>query len=539
MNAAHDFDDVVIGSGFGGSVSACRLTEKGYSVGVMEMGRRWNAEDFPKSNWNLRRWMWMPGLKLFGFYSMQRFRHVMVASGNAVGGGSITYANVLLTPSASVWDEGSWKGLADWKQVMPGYYATAERMLGVTVSKIMGEADNRLKKMADLHGVGHTFHAPRVGTFFAPAGEEGGKTYPDPYFGGEGPARGTCVGCGGCMMGCTHNAKNTLDKNYLYLAEKRGAKVFAETRVVDVRPLNGRADGADGYEVFTERSTAWFNKRRRSFRCRGVVFAASSLGTMDLLFRLKQKGSLPRISDDLGNRVRTNAESLVGVRFPATDKSMSPGLAGGGSIYLDERPHIGVVRYPEGSDAIGLITTLMAGGRPGWIRILTWLWTLLRQPLTALRMHNPVGFARQTMLLLVMQTADASLRMRLKRRLFWPFSKGLQSEGGPIPTFIPEANAFAEKGARALGSVPLTFLTEILFNISTTAHCMGGCAMADAPERGVMDVQNRVFGYQNMLVCDGSMLSANLGVNPSLTITALTERAMSHVPSKLALADAA
>lgn len=534
MNAAYDFDYVVIGSGFGGSVSACRLTEKGYSVGVMEMGRRWNAEDFPKSNWNLRRWMWMPGLKLFGFYSMQRFKHVMVASGNAVGGGSITYANALLTPSASIWDEGSWQGLADWKQVMPGYYATAERMLGVTTSKIMGEADHRLKKMADLHGVGHTFHAPRVGTFFAPEGEEGGKTYPDPYFGGEGPARGTCVGCGGCMMGCTHNAKNTLDKNYLYLAEKRGAKVFAETRVVDVRPLNGRADGADGYEVFTERSTAWFDKQRRSFRCRGVVFAASSLGTMDLLFRLKQKGSLPRISDDLGKRVRTNAESLVGVRFPATDKSMSPGLAGGASIYLDARTHIGVVRYPEGSDAIGLMTTLMAGGRPGWTRILTWLWTLLRQPLTALRMHNPVGFARQTMLLLVMQTADASLSMRLKRRWLWPFSQRLQSEGGPIPTFIPEANAFAEKGARALGGVPLTFLTEILFNIPTTAHCMGGCAMADTPERGVMDAQNRVFGYQNMLVCDGSMLSANLGVNPSLTITALTERAMSLVPPKLA-----
>ena len=532
MSPAYDFDYVVIGSGFGGSVSACRLTEKGYTVGVMEMGRRWNAQDFPKSNWDMRRWMWMPGLKLFGFYSMQRFRHVMVASGNAVGGGSITYANALLTPSASIWDEGSWQGLADWKRIMPGYYALAEKMLGVTESQIMGEADHRLQRMAELHGVGHTFHAPRVGTFFAPEGEAGGQTYPDPYFNGEGPERGTCVGCGGCMMGCKHNAKNTLDKNYLYLAEKRGAKVFAETRVIDVRPLNGRTDGADGYEVFTESSTSWFHKQRRSFRCRGVVFAASSLGTLDLLFRLKQKGSLPHISDDLGKRVRTNAESLIGVRFPATDKSMSPGLAGGGSIYLDERTHIGVVRYPEGSDAIGLMTTLMAGGRAGWTRIFTWLWTLLKHPLVALRMHNPVGFARQTMLLLVMQTADASLRMQLKRRWFWPFSKRLQSEGGPIPTFIPEANAFAEKGARALGGEPLTFLSEILFNIPTTAHCMGGCAMADAPERGVMDVHNRVFGYQNMLICDGSMLSANLGVNPSLTITALTEHAMSHVPAK-------
>jgi cholesterol oxidase len=253
---------------------------------------------------------------------------------------------------------------------------------------------------------------------------------------------------------------------------------------------------------------------------------------MELLFRLKQNGSLPRISDDLGKRVRTNAESLIGVRFPAADKSMSPGLAGGGSIYLDERTHIGVVRYPEGSDAIGLMMTLLCGGRPGWTRILTWLWTLLKHPLQALLVHNPAGFARQTLLLLVMQTVDASLDMRFRRRWFWPFAKQLASEGGPIPTFIPEANAFAEKGAKALGGIPTTFLSEILFNVPTTAHCMGGCAMADSPERGVMDVQNRVFGYQNLLVCDGSMLSANLGVNPSLTITALTEHAMSYIPLK-------
>lgn len=528
----YDFDYIVIGSGFGGSVSAYRLTEKGYAVGVMEMGRRWNPKDFPKTNWDARRWMWRPGLKMFGFYNMRLFRHVMVVSGNAVGGGSITYANVLLVPPERVWQEGSWAGLADWKRLMPQHYATAEKMLGVTESKIMGEADLRLKKMAELQGVGDTFHAPRVATFFAPAGEAGGKTYPDPYFGGEGPERGSCTACGGCMMGCTHNAKNTLDKNYLYLAEKRGTQVFAETKVVDVRPLNGKEDGGDGYEVVTESSVAWFDKRRRTFRCRGVVFAASSLGTVELLFRLKQGGSLPRISDDLGKRVRTNAESLIGVRFPAGDKSMSPGLAGGGGIYLDERTHIGAVRYPEGSDAIGLMMTLLCGGKAGWTRILTWLWTLLKHPLNALHVHNPIGFARQTMMLLVMQTVDASLDMRLARRWYWPFGKQLGSEGGPIPTFIPEANAFAEKGAKALGGIATTFLSEILFNIPTTAHCMGGCAMAASPAHGVMDAQNRVFGYQNMLICDGSMLSANLGVNPSLTIAALTEHAMSHLPAK-------
>ncbi|HZR34343.1 MAG TPA: NAD(P)-binding protein, partial [Nevskia sp.] len=362
MTGLYDFDYIVIGSGFGGSVSACRLAEKGYSVGVMEMGRRWTAADFPKTNLNLRRWLWLPGLKLFGFYSMRLFRHVVVACGNAVGGGSITYANVLLVPPEKVWDDGSWAGLNDWKRVMPRHYATAEKMLGVTESRIVGEADRRLKKMADLQGVGATYHAARVATFFAPEGEAGGRTYPDPYFGGEGPDRGTCVGCGGCMIGCPHNAKNTLDKNYLYFAEKRGARVFAETRVVDVRPLNGRTDGRDGYEVRTERSTSWFNRRPRRFRCKGVVFSASSLGTTELLLRLKESGALPRLSGALGSQVRTNAESLIGVRFPAAGPSMSPGLAGGFSVYLDERTHIGAVRYPEGSDALGLMMTLLAGG---------------------------------------------------------------------------------------------------------------------------------------------------------------------------------
>ncbi|WP_137818352.1 GMC family oxidoreductase [Pseudomonas sp. 2FG] len=534
MNLPYDFDYIVIGSGFGGSVSACRLTEKGYSVAVMELGRRWTAEDFPKSNWDARRWVWRPGLKMFGFYNIRLFRHVLVMCGNAVGGGSITYGNVLLPAPDKVWDEGPWAGLKDWKQIMPQHYATAEKMLGVTENKILGEADLRLKRMADLQGVGDTFYHARVATFFAPEGQTSGQTHPDPYFGGEGPERGTCVGCGGCLVGCKHNAKNTLDKNYLYLAEKRGAQIFAETKVVDVRPLNGKNDGSDGYEVFTERSTSYFDKRRRSFRCRGVVFAASSLGTTELLFRLKKNGSLPRLSDDLGNRVYTNAESLLGVRFPATDKSMSPGLTVGSGVYVDEHTHIQAGRFPEGSDAIGLMMTLLCGGRAGRTRLFTWLWTLLTQPLNALRVHNPIGFARQTILLLVMQTMDASLNMRFKRRWYWPFAMQLCSEAGPIaiPTIIPEGIAFVEKGAKSLGGIPISLQSDILFNMPGTGHCMGGCAMADSPERGVMDAQNRVYGYKNLLVCDSSMLSANLGVNPSLTITALTEHAMSYIPAR-------
>lgn len=532
MSQSYDFDYIVIGSGFGGSVSACRLTEKGYSVGVMEMGRRWSAEDFPKTNWNLRRWFWRPGLKLFGFYNMRLFRHVMIICGNAVGGGSITYGNTLLKPPDKIWDEGSWAGLNDWKRVMPQHYATAEKMLGVTENKILGEADLRLKKMAELQGMGHTFYRQRVGTFFAPEGETPGKTYPDPYFGGEGPPRATCIGCGGCGVGCRYNAKNTLDKNYLYFAEKRGARVFAETKVVDVRPLDGKADGSGGYEVFTERSTAWFSKNRRSFRCRAVIFAASSLGTMDLLFRLKQSGALPRISDDLGNRVRTNSESIIGIRFPRGDGDMSKGVCIGSGVYIDEHTHIEACRFPEGSDALGLASTLSCGGRPGWTRIFTWAWNCLTHPVTALSAHIPFGYARRTIIFLVMQTLDSHINMRFKRNWYWPFAKLLSSEGARIPSYIPAGNTFAEKGAKALGGVVTTLITEILFNIPTTAHCMGGCAMADSPERGVIDRHNRVFGYRNMLVCDGSMLGANLGVNPSLTITALTEHAMSHVPAK-------
>lgn len=534
MNQRYDFDFIIIGSGFGGSVSACRLTEKGYSVSVMEMGKRWSANDFPSTNWNLRRWIWRPGLKLFGFYNMRLFRHVMVVSGNAVGGGSITYANTLLRAPDSVWDDNQWARLQDWKRVMPQHYASAEMMLGVTENKILGEADHQLKKMADAQGIGHSFYRQQVATFFPPEGEVGGKTYPDPYFGGEGPERGTCTGCGGCSMGCKFNAKNTLDKNYLYFAEKRGAQVFAETRVVDVRPLNGKDDGADGYEMKVESSTTWFGRQKRTVRCRHVVFAASAIGTMELLFKLKQQGSLPNISDDLGKRVRTNAESIVGVRFPK-GVDLSKGVTIGSGVYADQHTHIEACRFPAGSDALGLMVSLMCSGRSGWTRIFRWLWALLLHPVAAMRVHNPFGFARESLILLVMQTIDGHINFRRKRNWYWPFSANLSSEGAPIPAYVPQGSAFAERGAKAVGGTAFTLLPEVLLNIPTTAHCMGGCAIADAPERGVIDVQNRVFGYQNMWVCDGSMLGANLGVNPSLTIAALTEHAMSYIPHKTSL----
>ncbi len=534
-----DFDFVVIGSGFGGSVSALRLTEKGYRVAVMEMGRRWRAEDFPKTNWQFWRWFWRPRLALRGFFNMRFFRHVVILHGCAVGGGSITYANTLVAPRESVWRNGSWAGLADWTTEMPRHLATARRMLGVVENRLLGPADHFLKRAAEAAGFGHTFYRTHVAAFQPAEGEEPGKTYPDPYFGGEGPDRTTCIACGGCMMGCRYNAKNTLDKNYLYLAEKRGARIFAETKVVDVVPL-GRGDGSDGYEVYTESSTAFFARRRQRFTCRGVVFAASALGTMDLLFRLKRKGSLPAVSDQLGNRVRTNAESLIGVRAPGSREDLSKGVAIGSGFWLDEHTHIEATRYPAGSDAMGLLGTLLTGGRPGRTTRLEWLvqlaWSLGRHPVRTARLLHPFRFARETVIFLCMQSLEGHLDMRLRRPWFWPFRPVLSTYGTKIPSFIPKAHEFAQKAAPLIGGTAMTTVMEILLNVPTTAHILGGCVMGPSREEGVVDSRNRVFGYRNLYICDGSVLAANLGVNPSLTICAIAERAMEFIPPASAAA---
>jgi cholesterol oxidase len=529
---SYDYDYVVIGSGFGGSVSACRLAEKGYSVAVIEMGKRWTEKDFPKTTWNLRRWIWRPGLKLHGFYNMRPFRHVMILCGNAVGGGSITYANTLLSPPESVWTEGSWKGLADWVHEMPAHYATARRMLGVTENKILGEADLMLKKMADDQGVGDSFYKTDVAVYF---GDGPGVKKPDPFFGGAGPERSGCIGCGGCMVGCRFGAKNTLDKNYLYLAEhQHGATIMAETRVVDVVPLGDAAsggNGAEGYRLSTERSTAWFAKRKKTLTARHVVFAASALGTMDLLMRMKQRGRLPAVSDRLGEDVRTNSESIVGVKFPGKRFDMSKGIAIGSGIHIDRFTHIEAVRYSKGSDILGLIATLLVTGN-GWRRIFAWMWGAIRHPIKFFRAGWPFGFARQTLIFLVMQTIDATLRFRLKRRWYWPFTRLLVTEGQRIPTNIPAANEFALRAANTFDGVAITSSSEILFDMPMTAHCIGGCVMGATAAEGVIDDKHRVHGYQNLYVIDGAAVGANLGVNPSLTITALAERAMSFIPAK-------
>jgi cholesterol oxidase len=372
-----DCDYLIVGSGFGGSVCACRLTEKGYRVKVVEQGRRWTPQNLPRTNWKFWDYLWRPMLGLRGFLSLRLFRHVMILHGNAVGGGSITYAQTLLVPPDSVWNDGNWAGLDDWQAKMPAHYATAKRMLGVTRNRRPGLADARLRQMAEATGVADSFYYTDVGVFFGRDEDPPGAEYPDPYFGGEGPARKSCIGCGSCMVGCRHDAKNTLDKNYLYLAEKRGAQVQPETKVIDVRSLNGKADGADGYEVVTVPTFARWSKPRSRITARNVIFAASSLGTQELLFRLKTGGSLPNISDDLGKRVRTNAESILGVRYPGSDDDLSKGVAIGSGIYIDQHMHIEAVRYPKGSNLMSGLFTVLTGGRPGFTRVFSWVLAVL------------------------------------------------------------------------------------------------------------------------------------------------------------------
>jgi cholesterol oxidase len=529
-----DFDFIVVGSGFGGSVSALRLVEKGYKVAVIEMGRRWTPQNLPHTNWAIHRWFWRPNLGLRGFFNMRFFKHVTILHGCAVGGGSITFASTLLRPPDKVWEMGSWAGLSNWKAEMPQHYETASRMLGIVQNNILGPADHLLKTAATAFGVGETYYRTNVGIFQSPDGEPRGKTVPDPFFGGEGPQRTTCNACGGCMVGCRFGAKNTLDQNYLYLAEKRGVQVLAETKVIDVKPLDGAADGSRGYAVHTVDSLAWFGRRPQRFTCRSLVFAASSLGTTELLFRLKESRSLPAISDHLGKHIRTNSESLIGVRVPGSRDDLSKGVAIGSGVYIDEHTHVEAVRYPKGSDVMSFLATTLTGGRPGSGRVGLWLKNLtvsmLCHPIKTLRVLQPFGWARECVILLCMQALDSHIDMCWERVWFWPFRKFLVSRGDKVPTYIPKANEFAERFARTAGGTAMSMLPEILFDVPGTAHCLGGCVIAESTEDGVVDSRHRVFGYQNMYICDGSVVAANLGVNPSLTITALAERAMGFIP---------
>jgi cholesterol oxidase len=528
-SANYDFDWIVIGSGFGGSVSALRLAEKGYRVAILECGRRYGDEDFADSTWNLRRYYWMPKLGLRGIFRMTAFKDVFIVSGSGVGGGSLGYANTLYRARPAFFQDAQWGDLEDWESSLAPHYDTAERMLGVTAYPLEGPADLLLKEYGEEIGAGDTYKPTMVGAYFG----EPGKEVPDPYFGGEGPPRSGCIGCGSCMVGCRHNAKNTLPKNYLWFAEKLGVEIVAERQVTDVRPL-GAGDGSEGYEVTSERSGSWLRKRRSTLTARGIIVAAGALGTNQLLQNCREGGSLPRISSRLGDLVRTNSESINAVTAPSDERDFAKSVAISSSIYPDPDTHIEVVTYGTGADSMSYLFTLLTGKGSKLTRPLLWLGQLIRHPIRAARLFWPFKWSRRTMILLVMQTLDNAIRLRPKRRLLGRGVK-LQTEQDPEkpnPTFIPAADHVARWMAERTGGMPQSGLTEAIFNIPTTAHILGGAVIGDGPEHGVVDNVNRVYGYENLMVCDGAAIPANPGVNPSLTITALAEHAMAQVPAK-------
>jgi cholesterol oxidase len=522
----HDFDWIVVGSGFGGSVSAHRLTEKGYRVAVVESGKRYGDHDFPRSTWDVRRYFFAPRLGLHGIFRLSIFKDVTIVSGAGVGGGSLGYANTLYRPRPRFYADPQWSDLDDWEQALAPHFDEAERMLGVATVTTDDPADEVLREFGEHIGAQDTYSKTRVGVYFG----EAGKTLPDPYFGGAGPARTGCIACARCMVGCPVGAKNTLPKNYLWFAERGGAQIIPERTVVDVRPL-GRGDGSDGYAVVTERTGAWVRKQRRTYTAANVVLAGGPLGTNKLLQRCRHFGSLPKISPRLGELVRTNSEAILAVTAPDDSVDYTKRVAISGSIYPDENTHIETVSYGHAGDSMGLLYTTLVGDGTRVTRPLKLLFAAARHPLTFAKLFDPRAWSRRTIILLVMQTLDNAIALRPR-----PGRTGamrLQTEQDPAkpnPTFIPIANEAAEWIAKRIGGIPQSSLTEALANIPTTAHIMGGVVIGHSPQDGVVDERHRVFGYENLLVCDGSVVPANVGVNPSLTITALAERAMSLVP---------
>jgi cholesterol oxidase len=530
------FDFVIIGSGFGGSVSAMRLTEKGYSVLVMERGKRFKDTDFAKTSWNVFRYIWAPALRCFGLLQISLFKDVLVLHGSGVGGGSLGYANVLMQPTDELFANPSWKHLADWKTILLPHYDTARRMLGVTPNPRHWPADEVLHEISREFKTEFTFCPTTVGTFFGEPGKEG-EEVPDPYFGGEGPARRGCTHCGACMVGCRDNAKNTLMKNYLYFAEKWGAQIWPECDVKDIRPLpEGQPDGAR-YEVVYRSTTSWLFKPLKKVRSRNVVVSAGSLGTLRLLFRCREiTRSLPRLSQKLGSMVRTNNEALLGSSARDSKVDYSEGIAITSIFYADPVTTVEPVRYPAGSSLMRFLTGPLLE-RDGSIlkRTMITFSRMFSRPGDFLRTHVIPGWAQRTTILLVMQTEDNHFHMKLGRSLWTAFGRNLVSDttqGHGIPAKLDIGHDVTRRFAEKTGGIPAGSINEAMLNIPMTAHILGGCPFGRDDQEGVIDLDCQVHNYPGLYVVDGSIMPANPGVNPSLTITALAEYAMSRVPPK-------
>ncbi len=517
-----DYDYIIIGSGFGGSVSALRLSQKGYRVLVVEKGKWYQAKDFPKNNWNFRKWLWLPSLRFFGIMKLTIFRHVGVLSGTGVGGGSLVYANTLPIPKATFFKTGTWSQLNDWENELQPYYQEALRMLGANKPPALFDGEKGLLKVAEQLGLEKEFDTPNVAVYF----DEPNVTKSDPYFDGEGPDRTGCNFCGACMTGCRNNSKNTLDKNYLYLAQKHGAAILAENEVYDVVPIN-KADGSEGYEVAIKTSTRWVS-RKQKLKCKGVIFSGGVLGTIKLLLKLKKK-SLPNISDELGNNIRTNNETLVSVSTLDKDKNFSRGVAIGSILHTDENSHLEVVRYGEGSNAWKLAHLPYVVGRNTFSRLFKAFISVISSPVKFFRIYWVNSWAKKTVVLLFMQTLDSTLRFK-RNGIGWMTSS--MSTGKKPSPFIPESDQLVKEYSKAVNGVSTSFVVETVAGIPSTAHILGGAVMGTSPSEGVIDKHNKVFGYEHLYVIDGSMISANPGVNPSLSITAIAEHAMAQIPKK-------
>jgi len=520
MQQQFDYDYVIIGSGFGGSVSALRLSEKGYKVLVIEKGKWYRAKDFPKTNWELKKWLWLPTFKLFGILKLTLFRHVTILSGVGVGGGSLVYANTLPRPKKLFFNSGNWHGIANWEKELEPFYIVAEKMLGAIKNPKFFDADLTLQNVAKKMGKLDDFEAPNVAVFFGDANKE----VKDPYFKGKGPDRKGCKFCGQCMTGCPHNAKNTLDKNYLYLAQKEGAEILAEKIVKIVSPINNDK-GENGYNINFENSTTLFRKGKKSITTRGVIFSGGVLGTVRLLLDMKEKKYLPNLSQEIGNHIRTNNENLSLITSKNKDIDLSKGVAIGSIFPPDKHGHVEAVRYGEGSSIWKIPIMPMVFGKNIVIRILQLFKELILHPVDWIGMYFTKNYAKKTVILLFMQHLDSTIK--LKRGWFNLSSK--VSEGAKPTPFIPMAKTVADHVADEINGKAFMMSTDILTGAPSTAHILGGAVIGEDSTKGVIDKNQKVFNYQNMYVCDGSAMSANPGVNPSLTITAMTERVMSKI----------
>ncbi|MEE9407010.1 MAG: GMC oxidoreductase [Polaribacter sp.] len=517
-----EYDYVIIGSGFGGSVSALRLSEKGYKVLVIEKGKWFKAADFPKTNWNLKKWLWLPQIGFHGFFKMTFLNHVSVLSGVGVGGGSLTYANTLPVPKEQFFKSGSWATLNNWKTILDPFYETAYKMLGAETNPKLEASDLILQQLAKDIGKEDHFEAAKVAVYFG----ESGRTVKDPYFDGKGPGRTGCIHCGACMTGCRYNSKNTLDKNYLYLAEQLGATIIAEKEVVNVLPI-GNKDGSGGYTI--EYKAKIGKKSNGKVTSKGVIFSGGVMGTVPLLLELKDE-SLPNLSDKVGSNIRTNNESLlIMTSTEKKHKDYSKGLAIGSVLHTDENSHLEPVRYGEGSGFFRALTIPTVHNKFVVFRLLGVFGIILKQPLRFLKTLFAKNYAKRTTVLLFMQTLDSTLR--LKRGKFTRM-KTVTEQGKKPNAFIPEALTLGKRFGKMVKAIPYVNFTDVLLGSPTTAHILGGAVMGEDTSVGVIDKDCNVYGYKNMLVCDGSMISSNPGINPSLSITAISEYAMSKIPDK-------